>query len=147
MRRTLIALLLAAGGALLLFGFSQDLQGPAPEVEEGQVSLSPFSAEVGKLVEEHSLEDRQALYGKFMALRDWVERTEVGNSSQVDQIYGEARIGVSVPGLGALVEKEAKTRELKQPLPLEDVRKEWVAFFEEAALGVRHGLPAGIREE
>lgn len=140
-------ILMLLGGVLLIVGFNPPEEdtprGGGDEVET--VSLSPFSKEMGALFSEHSTEDRVALYGKFMALRDWVENTKVGNTSQVDRIYEEVKVGVTVKGLGDLVDKEAEARKLKQPDDLNDVRKEWIAFFEEAALGVRYGLPTRVR--
>ena len=108
------------------------------DAESGTVTLSDFSQEVANLAGELPIGDRQSAYGKYMAMSLWVDSTSASNTSQVDQIHDTVKAGVSVPGLGDVVEAEALERDLKKPVDIDDVRSDWVAFLEEIALGFRY---------
>jgi hypothetical protein len=124
-------------GGILLLSASLISTGSDPDAEESP-AISPFARTVADIVRSEPLPTRQLLYGKFTAFANWVATTnQVTNTAQVDSIYSSARIGVSVPGLGKLIQTEAARRELLKPVPLEDARGDWVAFLEELAMGCR----------
>ena len=123
------------GGALLFFA---SLIPPDGSEDNSRPTISEFSQTIARAVQDEPLRTRQLLYGKFNAFANWVATTnQVTNTAQVDAVYTSARLGVSVPELGRIIQAEATRRELLKPVPLDDARSDWVAFLEELALGCR----------
>ncbi|MFK7821919.1 MAG: hypothetical protein AB8G99_24690 [Planctomycetaceae bacterium] len=128
--------LMMLGGVLLV---SASLISTETDADPEQLpAVSSFARTVAEIVRSEPLQTRQLLYGKFKAFANWVASTkQVTNTAQVDSVYSSARLGVSVPALGSVIQAEAQRRELLKPVPLDDARNDWVAFLEELAMGCR----------